>query len=286
MVTKGILDKKSPLGSQFGQNPKLQQDEEYIITLDNIDTVYSGESNPSLFDVTLRISRGEFVFIVGPNGSGKTTLLETILGLLQVNHGQFQVFNLPISKAQKIIRKKIGYVLQSFEISPDLPFLVKDVVMIGRAALVGAGHRPKKQDWGKVNEALDLVGMLEYRKRPIGKLSGGQQQKILIAQALCKDPEILLLDEPFANLDLESQESMLELFREMNQRMGTTILMVSHATQIPTWIDRVVMIQHGQVVVNAPRSYALEHPLMKNYMRMLTFLEVEPNEVEANDSSR
>ncbi len=241
--------------------------DEVIISLDKVNTVYEGERIPALHDVNLRIHRGEYVLIIGPNGSGKTTLLETILGLLKVKVGDIEVFGAPLTRARKDIRRKIGYVIQNFEMDPAQPFIVKDIVMIGRVAYRGSGKPPNEQDWKAVKESLRVVGMEELMDRPIGRLSGGQQQKTLIAQALCKHPEILLMDEPFANLDLDTQDEMIKLLNYLKS-MGITILMVSHGIQIPTRVDRIIMIDRGKIVIDSTLEKAHENPLFEKYIVM------------------
>lgn len=240
---------------------------EVIISLDGVNTVYEGERIPSLYDVNLKIHRGEYVLIIGPNGSGKTTLLETILGLLKVKVGTIEVFGYPLTKARDEIRRKIGYVIQNFEMDPNQPFIVKDIVMIGRVSFRGSGKPPKEQDWVAVKESLKVVGMESLMNRPIGRLSGGQQQKTLIAQALCKHPEILLLDEPFANLDLDTQDEMLKLLNYLKS-MGITILMVSHGIKIPPEVDRIIMIDRGRIVIDDALEKAYENPLFEKYIVM------------------
>jgi len=263
------LDRFSEFSEFFSSSKKNlnKSRPETIISLNGVDTVYEGEKTPALFNVNLKINRGEYVLIIGPNGSGKTTLLETILGLLKVKTGTIKVFNTPLKKARVEIRRKIGYVIQNFEMDPNQPFIVKDIVMIGRVAFRGSGRPPKAQDWFAVKESLKLVGMEELMNRPIGKLSGGQQQKTLIAQALCKHPEILLLDEPFANLDLDTQEEMMNLLAFLKS-MGVTILMVSHGIKIPPEVNRIVMINHGEIVINDSVVNACSNPLFEKYLVM------------------
>ncbi|MHA1689851.1 MAG: metal ABC transporter ATP-binding protein [Promethearchaeota archaeon] len=235
--------------------------------MNNVNTFYEGERIPALHDVNLKIYRGEYILILGPNGAGKTTLLETILGLLKVKNGIIEIFGHPITNAKDDLRRKIGYVIQNFEMDPNQPFLVKDIVMIGRVARRGSGRPPNEQDWLAVKESLKVVGMESFMNRPIGRLSGGQQQKVLIAQALCKQPEILLLDEPFANLDLDSQEEIMRLLSYLKS-IGITILLVSHGIKIPPKVDRIIMIDRGWIDVDDSLEKAHENLLFKKYIVM------------------
>ncbi len=244
-----------------------QKKKEIIIFLNNVNTFYEGERIPALHNVNLKIYRGEYILILGPNGAGKTTLLETILGLLKVKNGIIEIFGHPITNARDDLRRKIGYVIQNFEMDPNQPFLVKDIVMIGRVARRGSGRPPNEQDWLAVKESLKVVGMESFMNRPIGRLSGGQQQKVLIAQALCKQPEILLLDEPFANLDLNSQEEIMRLLSYLKS-IGITILLVSHGIKIPPKVDRIIMIDRGWIDVDGSLEKAYENLLFKKYIVM------------------
>ena len=150
--------------------------------------------------------------------------------------------------------------------------------MLFRSAYRGSGRPPKREDWEAVEQSLQLLGMEDLMERPIGKLSGGQQQKTLIAQALCKHPEILLLDEPFANLDLDTQEEMFELLATLKE-MGVTILMVSHGLQIPPQVDRILMINHGRIILDEPLEEAYQDPLFEKYLVMEQAME-NWNEIE------
>ena len=236
------------------------------IELRNVNTVYEGERFPTLNDISINFTPGEFVFITGPNGTGKTTILETILGMLPIQTGDILVKQQDIQKKGNKIRKSIGYLIQGLDFEPDTTYLVKDVVMIGRTGKIGILRRPKKRDWEIARLCLQNVGMEQYWNHPIGKLSGGQQQKVLIASALAGEPEILLLDEPFSALDVNALQDMFGLFSNLNTYAGTTILCVSHSSGIPKNVDRVIMLNEGRIALDSPRSRAIENPKYKAFM--------------------
>ncbi len=183
---------------------------------------FSYDGHPVLEDVNLSIPQGDFVSVVGPNGGGKTTLLKLVLGLLRPSQGEVRVFGAPPEQA----RQRIGYMPQLAQLDPQFPATVMDVTLMGRL-----GHgRPfgpySKKDKEIVGKALDQVGLYGLRKKPFSSISGGQRQRLFIARALACEPDILLLDEPTANLDLVMEGDLYELLQTLNQKL--TVVMVSH----------------------------------------------------------
>jgi zinc/manganese transport system ATP-binding protein len=229
------------------------------VDLQHIDTIYEGESIPVIKDISLEIRKGEFISIIGPNGSGKTTLLETINGLLPYTSGNGEVFGQNILKAKTSIRKRIGYVIQNFELDPQAPFLCKDIVMSGRTGMIGLFRFPTREDWDIVWESMGFVGMIDFANRPIGKLSGGEFQKILLARALAQQPDLLLLDEPFSNLDLTARRHIEILLNRIHEKKQTTILMVSHDLSfIPKHCHRVIVLHKGSIKMDDEKDRVLQ----------------------------
>ena len=227
---------------------------EAVIRLEKLSTVYEGERVPAIRDISLSVMKGDLVCIVGPNGSGKTTLLESINGILRRTSGRGTVFGLEIIGNGSYIRQRVGYVIQNFEIDPLSPFLCKNVVMSGRTGKIGLLRFPEAGDWDVVRRSMDRVGMASYWSRPIGKLSGGEFQKILIARAIAQEPEVFLLDEPFANLDLRSRADMEMLLTELHAR-GLTVLMVSHdVASIPRACTHIVVLDKGRIIAGGPKD--------------------------------
>ncbi len=223
-----------------------------IIELKNIDTIYEGEKIPAIYNINFSVKRGEFVTVIGPNGAGKTTLLETINGILPYTSGEGYVFNKEIKRNKEYIRKKTGYVIQNFEIDPLAPFLCRDIVMTGRAGKLGLFRFPGETDWQIVRSMMDLLGVKEFERRPVGKLSGGEFQKILLARALAQEPELLLLDEPFSNLDIYSRRNVEDILSELNEKNNVTIVMVSHdLNMIPVNCSRILVMDKGRIILDA-----------------------------------
>ena len=178
------------------------------IILDNISFAYKQRN--ILEDVNLEIQKGEFASIVGPNGGGKTTLLKLILGLIKPDKGKIRIFDKEPGK----IRHRIGYMPQYAHLDMNFPANVMDVVLMGR---LGRGNLWfSKKDRTKALKAIDQVGMSGFIKTGFNELSGGQKQRILIARALCSSPDILLLDEPTANVDHETEENLLSILQKFH----------------------------------------------------------------------
>jgi zinc transport system ATP-binding protein len=176
---------------------------------------------PVLEDVSLRIERNDYLALLGPNGSGKTTLLKVLLGILEPDRGRVRVFGEP----PRSVRGRVGYVPQYFRFDPEFPIRVLDVVLMGRLAHARWG-RVGAADREAARRALGRVEMNALAERPIGALSGGQLQRVLIARALAQEPELLLLDEPTASLDERIGRSVWELFQELAREMA--VVVVSH----------------------------------------------------------
>ncbi|WP_298669049.1 metal ABC transporter ATP-binding protein [uncultured Methanofollis sp.] len=222
------------------------------INLAGVSTAYEGSDRPVIRDISFTITPGEFVVVGGPNGAGKTTLLETVNGMLPITRGRATVCGLDVASRGYEIRRRVGYVIQNFAFDPLAPFTVRDVVMMGRYGLLGYGRRPGEEDRKIAREVMALLGIEDLAGRPIGKLSGGQQQKVLIAQSLVKRPDVLLLDEPFSNLDLGTRDFICGVLDGIADE-GCTIMMVSHAFDaLPDREVRVLVMNDGHLIFNRP----------------------------------
>jgi len=218
--------------------------------IDIKNAVVSYREDIALRGVSLEVKSEEFVGVVGPNGAGKTTLLTIINGLGRLLNGEVWVLghNLTAGNGQSL-RKKVGYVPQVQNIDPRMPMNVREVVMVGRYGVLGLLSRPGKRDWEIVDEMLELVGMSHLAQRPIGHLSGGEQQRVAIARCLAQAPEIFLLDEPTASLDWKAQTEILELVKKVHDSRRLTTLFVTHDLDaLPHTCDRVVLMKDGLIV--------------------------------------
>ncbi|WP_238161308.1 metal ABC transporter ATP-binding protein [Kribbella antibiotica] len=200
--------------------------------------------------VDLQIRQGEVVAVLGTNGSGKSTLIKTIVGLLPAARGEVQLFGTPVPRFRAW--KRIGYVPQRITAAGGVPATVYEVVSSGllsrRRLFAPLGAAGK----AAIEDALRVVDMADRRKDAVAELSGGQQQRVLIARALVSDPELLILDEPTAGVDLASQQIFADAIRERVQR-GTTVVMVSHDLgPMDALIDRSVILRRGRIVYDGP----------------------------------
>jgi zinc transport system ATP-binding protein len=205
---------------------------------------------PVLDTVTLAVSRGEFVALVGPNGSGKSTLVKVLLGLLRPDAGAVRLFGVQPHALRE--RWRVGYVPQRGLVVNDLPATVAEVVAAGRLIRSGWYRRLRRADWDAIDDALDTVALTALRHRPVRELSGGQQQRAFIAKALASEPELLVLDEPIAGVDAESQRRFREsLVRLVRERAGAVLLVSHELTAVADDLDRVVVLKR-KVLFDGP----------------------------------
>ncbi|HEX8032596.1 MAG TPA: ABC transporter ATP-binding protein, partial [Ktedonobacterales bacterium] len=201
-------------------------------------------------DVSLRVQSGEFVAILGPNGAGKSTLLKAILGLIPLASGSVEALGQPARRGNPAI----GYVPQRRSFDPEVRVRGRDIVRLGLDGARWGVPLPflrrdaAREASRRVSEAIEQVGASAYADRPIGELSGGEQQRLLIAQALVTRPRILALDEPLDSLDLRNQQGVANVIRQISRETDAAVLLVAHdVNPILTALDRVVYVAHGQV---------------------------------------
>jgi len=229
--------------------------DEAVVFLDAVTTTYEGESVPTLHRVSLRLRSGDRVAVIGPNGAGKTTLLEVVNGLLPISKGSVHVFGLPVACNGHRLRARIAYMAQDLFFDASTPFLVKDVVAAAQYGQIGLFRWPSRADKERVREALEAVGVQSLRRRPIGRLSGGQQRKVLLARALAQNAKLLLLDEPTANLDPGAKLDVARIVREVEEQLGATTLVVSHeGGPLLDDAQRLVRIDAGTITHDGPMA--------------------------------
>jgi len=223
-----------------------------VINVEN--AVVSYREDVALRGVSLKVASGEFVGIIGPNGAGKTTLLTIVNGLGKLLNGRVRVLGHHLTSGNgHSLREKVGYVAQVQNIDPRMPMNVREVVMIGRYGRLGLLKRPGRHDWKIVDEVLELVGMSHLARRPIGHLSGGEQQRVAIARCLAQEPELFLLDEPTASLDWKAQADILALVKQVHDSRRLTTLFVTHDLScLPVACNRVILMKEGLIWGEGP----------------------------------
>ncbi len=216
-------------------------------------TLWSG------LDLTLR--QGEFLAVLGPNGTGKTTLLKVLLGLVPLSDGTVRVKGAPPRRGNP----ELGYVPQQHAFDRSLPIRGRDLVRFGLD-----GHR-WGMPWGslprrRVEAALQAVGAAAYADVPVGLLSGGEQQRLRIAQALLGDPKVLLCDEPLLALDLASQQAVTRLIDERRRQAGTPVVFVTHEINpVLPYVDRILYLVRGRWAIGTPQEILTSERLSDLY---------------------
>lgn len=218
--------------------------------------VFSYGAEPILRGVDLAVEAGEFVALVGANGSGKSTLLRLLLGLERPDAGAVRLFGVDPRRLHD--RWRIGYVPQRAVLTTALPATVEEIVAAGRLARRGWHRRLNGDDREEVDHALESVALADRRRDSASSLSGGQQQRALIAKALVSRPELLILDEPVAGVDLDSQARFRDSLVHLVKDHGAAVLLVSHELgAVADDLDRVVLLRHGSIAFDgAPDDLA------------------------------
>jgi zinc transport system ATP-binding protein len=206
--------------------------------------------DPVLDDVNLRVSPGEFVALVGPNGSGKSTLIKLLLGSLAPGAGEVSLFGTRPEQLRE--RWRLGYVPQRPLLASEVPATVEEIVLTGLLSRRGWWRPMTKVDRDATHHALESVGLDGLARRPVNELSGGQQQRAFIARALASEPELLVLDEPIAGVDAESQRRFRDSLVHLIDEHGAAVLLVSHElSAVAPDLDRVVVLK-GTVLFDGP----------------------------------
>jgi zinc/manganese transport system ATP-binding protein len=214
-------------------------------------------------DATFTVNTGEFVAVLGPNGSGKSTLLRLLLGLLPPAAGSLQV----LGERPQRGNADVGYVPQRRNIDRDLPVRGRDFVHLGiDGNRWGVALGNAAENHRRVDQSITAVEAQPYADRPIGRLSGGEQQRLLLAQALAGQPQMLLLDEPLASLDLRNQIIIAELVSQLARANGLTVLLIAHdINPLLPIVDRVLYVAHGGVAIGKPAEVITTEQLSRLY---------------------
>jgi manganese/zinc/iron transport system ATP- binding protein len=207
-----------------------------VIELHNVTVAY--QQKPVLWNIDYTLPAGELIGIIGPNGSGKTTMLKSIMGIVPLSSGFVKIFDKPLAE----VRHRVAYVPQRASVEWDFPANVLDVVLMGRTTPHNLFKRTTAEDKAVAMDSLEKVKMEQFVKRQISELSGGQQQRVFLARALAQEAELYLMDEPFAGVDMATENAIMDLLKTMRSQ-GKTIVVVHHDLQsVPDYFNWVVLV--------------------------------------------
>ncbi len=225
------------------------------LVVDDVTVTYRN-GNTALEHATFAVPPGSIAALVGINGSGKSTLFKAIMGFVPLSSGRVSILGEAAGKALK--RNVVAYVPQAEEVDWDFPVLVEDVVMMGRYGHMNMLRIARARDREMVDAALERVGMTAYRRRQIGELSGGQKKRVFLARALAQEGRVILLDEPFTGVDVNTEQAITALLRELRAE-GRIILVSTHNLgSVPEFCDRAILINRT-VLASGPTEEVFTH---------------------------
>lgn len=214
-------------------------------------TVTYRNGHTALRHASFTTPQGTITALVGVNGAGKSTLFKAIMGFVPLAAGRITLLGMPVAEALR--RNLVAYVPQAEEVDWSFPVLVEDVVMMGRYGHMGFLRRPRPADRAAVDAALARVGMSELRHRQIGELSGGQRKRVFLARALAQDGRVILLDEPFTGVDVQTEDQIIALLGELRDEGRVMLVSTHNLGSVPEFCDRVVLVR-GTVLAHGPTA--------------------------------
>ncbi len=253
------------------------------ITAQNVTVTYRN-GNTALRDATFEIPTGTITALVGVNGAGKSTLFKAIMGFVPTAKGEISVLGMPVKEA---LRKSIvAYVPQAEEVDWTFPVLVEDVVMMGRYGHMGFLRRPSRADREAVTTALDRVGMADFRLRQIGELSGGQRKRVFLARALAQDGKVILLDEPFTGVDVQTEDAIIALLREMRDEGRVMLVSTHNLGSVPEFCDRTILVKETVLAFGLTKETFTQKNLELAFGGVLRHFVLGGSDLHDDDDSR
>jgi len=210
------------------------------ISVKNVTVKYKN-GHRALWDVNFEIPDKTITGLVGINGAGKSTLFKAMMGFLQLAQGTISIHGYAVSTALK--NNLVSYVPQAEEVDWTFPILVKDVVMMGRYGHMGFFRQATKDDFSAVEKALARVGMTDYKDRQIGELSGGQKKRVFLARSIAQNGQIILLDEPFAGIDVQTEDQIISLLSELRSEGRVMLVSTHNLGSVAEFCDRTILIK-------------------------------------------
>ncbi len=237
---------------------------ENAIEADSLDHGY--EENKVLRNLSFSVAKGGFFIVIGPNGSGKTTLLKVVSGIEKPEKGSLRILGKPVERySRKSLARTVAFVPQMAAV--DFPFTAGEVVAMGRSPHKGLLGLDDARDREVAAQSMEFTGVEHLANRKLDKLSGGEQQRVFIARAICQEPEVILLDEPTAALDLAHQVRVMDLMERLQKEKGVTIVMVSHDINLACmYAQTLLLLKDGEVVsIGSPEKVLTFDTLEKAY---------------------
>ncbi|MEM8582024.1 MAG: manganese/iron ABC transporter ATP-binding protein [Pseudomonadota bacterium] len=238
----------------------------------------------ALSNASFDVPRGSITALVGVNGAGKSTLFKAIMGFVPVARGEIEVMGMTVREALR--QNLVAYVPQAEEVDWAFPVLVEDVVMMGRYGHMGLLRRPKKADHAAVAHALERVGMSAFRTRQIGELSGGQRKRVFLARALAQDGQVILLDEPFTGVDVQTEEAIISLLRDLRAEGRVMLVSTHNLGSVPEFCDRTILVK-GTVLGYGPTETTFtQDNLERAFGGVLRHFVLEGSDLHDDDDAR
>ncbi len=245
-----------------------------IIEAHNLTVLYGRK--PALWNVDFVLPEKQVIGIMGPNGSGKSTLLKSIMGVVEPTSGFTKIYDQELDN----VRDKVSYVPQRQEIDWDFPASVWDIVSMGRFQNKGLFKKLTSEDKDIIADSLDKVNMLGFSKRQISQLSGGQQQRVFLARAIAQQGELFLMDEPFAGVDIATEEMIVELLKNMKNE-GKTLVIVHHDLHTAqSYFDHLVLLNTRLIATGSVKDVFTDQILTDTYGGRLTTISKISQELE------
>ena len=244
------------------------------LSVENLNYAYGSQF--VLRDLSFSVSQSEMFIVIGPNGAGKTTLIKLMIGIAKIQSGQIEILQSPLEDySQKRLAQVSAYVPQGLPVG--FPFTVEETVLLGRAPHQKVLGLASQNDLEIAQQAMTFTEVSHLARRKLDQLSGGEQQRVLIARALCQQPQVILLDEPTASLDLSHQIRIMDLMEKLKIEKGMTVVMVSHDVNIAAMYgDQLLLLKAGEIVRMGPPHAVLNFETLEETYNCKLLVDTSP----------
>ena len=265
------------------QSLQLASDLGASISVRNLSVTYPNGFT-AVHGASFQLDPGSICALVGINGSGKSTIFKAIMGFVRPSAGEIRLCGMPVNEALK--KNIVAYVPQSEDVDWNFPVLVETVVMMGRYGHMNFLRMPSRADRYKVDEALERVGMSDYRHRQIGELSGGQKKRVFLARSLAQEGKIILLDEPFTGVDVKTEAAIIGLLRELRASGHLMLVSTHNLGSVPDFCDQVVLINKTVLAAGPTAEVFTQKNLEKAFGGVLRNFQLGGRDLHDDDDAR